>query len=103
MLAWAFLVQLLAVRAFAGGLLTAAPGVTITPCRIDVNRAGVAELQALPSVGPGRAATLVLDRIRHGPFRSVEDLARVRGFGPEVLAVLVDHICLGLPEEAAPR
>ncbi|MFT7537106.1 MAG: hypothetical protein ACI85K_003062, partial [Hyphomicrobiaceae bacterium] len=30
-MAWAFLVQLLAVRAFAGGLLPSPPSVVITP------------------------------------------------------------------------
>ena len=43
LLAWAFLVQLLAVRAFAGGLLPSPPSVVISPCRIDVNQAGVAQ------------------------------------------------------------
>ncbi|MFT4840793.1 MAG: competence ComEA-like helix-hairpin-helix protein [Planctomycetota bacterium] len=99
LMAWAFLVQLLAVRAFAGGLLPAPPSVVITPCRIDVNGAGVAELQALPSVGPSRAEALVLERIRHGPFDGLADLSRVRGFGPEMLARLAEFVQFA-PESA---
>ncbi len=94
-MAWAFLVQLLAVLAFAGGLLPAPPSVVITPCRIDVNRAGVAELQALPSVGPSRAEAVVLERIRHGPFGGLADLSRVRGFGPEMLLRLEEFVRFG--------
>ena len=90
--AWAFLVQVLAVRAFAGGVLPSPPPVVITPCQIDVNRAGVAELQALPSVGPSRAEAIVLERIRHGRFADLADLSRVRGFGPEMLARLAKYV-----------
>ena len=84
-MAWAFLVQLLAV-------LPPPPSVAVTPCRIDVNRAGVAELQALPSVGPSRAEAVVLERIRNGPFEELADLSRVRGFGPEMLARLAEFV-----------
>ena len=72
------MVQILAVRAFAGGVLPAPAEVVITPCRIDINHAGVAELQALPSVGPMRAEALVLERIRNGPFDGLNDLGRVQ-------------------------
>ena len=84
---------MLAVRAFAGGILPPPAEVVITPCRIDVNQAGVAELQALPSVGPVRAEALVLERIRNGPFDGLDDLARVHGMGPELLKALADFVC----------
>ena len=86
------------MRAFAGGLLPQPPGVAIEPCRIDVNHAGAAELQALPSVGPSRAEALVLERIRNGPFVDLADLSRVHGFGPETLCRLAEFVCF----ESAP-
>ena len=55
---------------------------------VDVNRASVAELQALPGVGPATAAAIVGERDRNGPFASFEDLERVRGIGPAKLAAL---------------
>jgi len=85
-------VQVLAVRAFAGGLLPPEPTVVISPCRIDINRASAAELQVLPSVGPSRAEALVLDRVRNGQFRGLDDLQRVHGFGPETVAGLADYV-----------
>lgn len=93
LVAWAFVVQILAVRAFAGGVLPAPADVVITPCRININHAGVAELQALPSVGPMRAEALVLERIRNGPFDGLNDLGRVHGMGPELLNSLADFVC----------
>ncbi len=53
------------------------PGETIDP-----NVAGDEELDRLPGVGPARALQIVQNREDNGPFRTVEDLARVRGIGP---------------------
>lgn len=83
---------MLAVRAFAGGLLPPEPTAVIAPCRIDVNRASAGELQVLPAVGPTRAEDLVLDRVRNGPFRGLRDLTRVNGFGPETVAGMADYV-----------
>ena len=88
LLVWAFLVQLLLVRAFAWGVLPAMATVSVAPLQINVNRAGFSVLQALPGVGPGLAGALILDRIRHGPFARMSDLDRVHGFGPRLLASL---------------
>lgn len=87
---WALLVLGLAVRAFAGGLLAAdqVPGVVATPHRVDLQRAGIAELQVLPGIGPTRAVAIVLERLRRGPFRGPEDLGRVDGIGPATAAAL---------------
>jgi competence protein ComEA len=62
------------------------------PPPVDVNRAGLTELESLPGVGPAIAAAIVDDRERYGPFVSVDDLIRVRGIGPaklEAIAPLV--------------
>jgi competence ComEA-like helix-hairpin-helix protein len=56
--------------------------------RLDLNRAGAAELDALPGVGPVLAARIVEQRRRFGPFRRVDDLRAVRGVGPRLLARL---------------
>ncbi len=50
--------------------------------RIDLNRAGAAELQMLPGIGPALAERIVADRTANGPFSSIEDLSRVPGVGP---------------------
>jgi len=52
---------------------------------VDLNRARASELAGLPGVGSVWARRIVEDREIHGPFASVEDLARLDGFGPERL------------------
>lgn len=63
----------------------AAPGPTAP---VDLNRAGVGELDELPGIGPATAAAIVTDRELNGPFVSVDDLERVPGIGPAKLAAL---------------
>jgi competence protein ComEA len=67
-------------------------GVRIAPpvCRIDLSTAPVEELALLPEVGPQLAARIAADRAIHGPFRSVDELTRVPGFGERRIAELRD-------------
>ena len=63
--------------------------------KIDLNRASLAELDALPGIGPVLAARIVEHRLRHGPFRAVEELRAVRGIGPRLLARLAPRLTVG--------
>jgi competence protein ComEA len=55
---------------------------------VDVNTATADELDALPGIGPATAAAIIADRQANGPFRSVDDLGRVRGIGDAKLEQL---------------
>lgn len=62
--------------------------------RLDPNRAPAAELDRLPGVGPSTASAIVASRERDGPFRTPDDLARVRGVGPATVERIRDHLDL---------
>ena len=49
---------------------------------VDVNEAGAAALEALPGIGPVKAADIVAHRDRLGPFAALDGLAAVTGIGP---------------------
>lgn len=53
---------------------------------VRINSATREELLSLDGVGERLADRIIEDRVTRGPFRSVEDLARVRGVGPSILA-----------------
>ncbi|MBS3886317.1 MAG: ComEA family DNA-binding protein [Dethiobacter sp.] len=56
--------------------------------RININHATAAELEELPGIGPARADAIVREREKNGPFRQVEDLARVSGIGSKTVEAL---------------
>ena len=59
---------------------------------IDLNTAGVYDLQRLPGIGEKRAQAIVDYRTEHGPFRSVEELDNVEGIGEGILSGLRDYV-----------
>ncbi|MBI4343753.1 MAG: helix-hairpin-helix domain-containing protein [Candidatus Omnitrophica bacterium] len=65
--------------------------------RVDINTAGVAELERLPGVGRALAARIVEERRRHGPFASPESLQRVSGIGPKTIEALREYAAVGTP------
>ncbi|MGH7171388.1 MAG: ComEA family DNA-binding protein [Gemmataceae bacterium] len=59
--------------------------------RIDVNHATAEELRLLPGIGPTLSQRIVEVRAKQ-PFRSVEDLRRVRGIGAKTLERLRPYV-----------
>ncbi len=58
---------------------------------VDINKAGAAELEALPGIGPVTAAAIVAHREEHGPFTSVDQLTEVSGIGQKTVEGLKDR------------
>ena len=83
---WGGVTCLLAMRMLFGALTAGDDGgIEVQRLRIDLNRSPYEELLLLPGIGPTRAEAIVLDRLRHGAFRRLEDLHRVEGLGPDTL------------------
>jgi competence ComEA-like helix-hairpin-helix protein len=70
---------------------------------VDINTAGEAELDKLPGIGPTKAKAIVEDRAKNGPFRSVEDLKRVKGIGDKTFEDLKGQITVGGKAGPAPK
>jgi len=60
--------------------------------RVDLDSAGVAELDALPGIGPVLARRIVEHRRVHGGFRHVDELLLVPGIGPRLLERLRPYL-----------
>ena len=63
--------------------------------KIDLNRASAAELEKLPGIGPSKAKAIVEYRANSGPFRSPEDIMKVKGIGPKTYESIKDLIEVG--------
>jgi competence protein ComEA len=59
---------------------------------VRLNTASEAELDQLPGIGPALARAIVAERTAHGPFRTPEDLRRVRGLGAATRKALAGRI-----------
>ncbi len=65
-------------------LLFALPGAAAA--QVDINHADAKALaEAMDGVGLTKAEAIVAYRDAHGPFRSVDDLAKVRGIGAKTI------------------
>ena len=73
------------VPAFGGGPAS-------VPAALNLNRATLEELDALPGVGPARARAILEYRREHGPFGDVDQLARVPGVSSSLLNRFRDRI-----------
>jgi competence ComEA-like helix-hairpin-helix protein len=62
---------------------------------VDLATADVAQLDALPGIGPVLAERIVAERRRVGGFRRVEDLLAVPGIGPRLFERLRPHLRVG--------
>ena len=75
-------------------LALALPAFAATP--VNINKADAATLaKSLDGVGLSKAEAIVAWRQEHGPFKTVEDLSQVKGFGPATLERNRNAILLG--------
>jgi competence protein ComEA len=65
--------------------------------KVDLNRATLEQLVALPKIGPAVAQRVIEYREKSGGFKKVEDLLNVRGIGDKTFAQLRDRITVGEP------
>ena len=60
---------------------------------ININTADLATLESLPHIGPTKAAA-IMDYRKNHPFKSIEDLANVKGIGLKTVAKLKGMITI---------
>ena len=62
--------------------------------KININLASINELCLLSNIGPTLAGRIVQYREENGPYKSVNDLLKVRGIGEATLNNIIDYICV---------
>lgn len=60
--------------------------------KLDLNRATFEELESLPGIGPKIAKEIIEYRERFGPFKSLEDLLKIKGIGPKRFEILKKYL-----------
>lgn len=72
-----------------------------TLASVDLNSATESQLETLPGIGPKKAKDIVAERQANGPFKSVDDLRRVKGIGDKTIADLRAQVAVGSPPASA--
>ena len=67
---------------------------------VNINTAEIGVLALLPGIGPAKAAQIAAYRKRR-PFRTVDELARIRGIGRKMVRHLRPHLAVAGPTTAA--
>jgi competence protein ComEA len=61
---------------------------------INVNEAGIKDLESLPWIGPVKARAIMDHREEHGAFQSIEQLDDVYGIGEKTVARLRGNVTI---------
>ncbi|MEJ2344408.1 MAG: helix-hairpin-helix domain-containing protein [Gammaproteobacteria bacterium] len=79
--------------------LVAAGSLTAYAGPVDINSANAEAIAAaLKGVGQQKAQAIVAYRHAHGPFKSADDLAMVKGIGTRTIEMNRDSIRIGKPK-----
>jgi competence protein ComEA len=60
--------------------------------KIDINRADIWLLEALPGIGETLAQRIIDYRLENGPYRSISEITRVTGIGDNIYKQIKDLI-----------
>ncbi len=68
---------------------------------LNLNTATKDELVALPGIGPAKAQAIVDYRNQHGPFKSVDEIRKVKGIGEKLFLQIKPELAIGAPARNA--
>jgi competence protein ComEA len=68
---------------------------------VNLNTATKDELVALPGIGPAKAQAIVDYRNQHGPFRSIDEIRKVKGIGEKLFISIKPELSIGAPARGA--
>jgi len=62
---------------------------------VDLNTADMKALESVKGIGPVKAKAIIDYRTKNGPFKSAEDLDKVKGFGAKTINKIAPEVTIG--------
>lgn len=59
---------------------------------VNINTASFEELDAVKTISPAKAKAIVEYRTKNGPFKSIDELKNVKGFGTKSIARVASEL-----------
>lgn len=78
-------------------------GINLAYAAVNINTATPGELDGVKGIGPSKAQAIVDYRSKNGPFKSLDDLKNVKGFGEKSIAKLKGELSVSGGPEAAKK
>lgn len=75
-------------------------GINMAFAAVNLNTATASDLDGIKGIGPSKAKAIIDYRSKNGPFKSVEDLKNVKGFGEKSIAKLKAELTVNGTESA---
>jgi competence protein ComEA len=85
------------IKSLVLGLSLSLASLAAFAAQINLNTATAAQLEALNGVGAAKAAAIVAYRDAHGGFKSVDELAKVKGIGEKTVDKNRDQLTVAAP------
>ncbi|MDI3480459.1 MAG: competence protein ComEA [Tepidanaerobacteraceae bacterium] len=76
----------------ATGISTKVGVASLSDGKININTAGITELDTLPGIGPTTAQKIIDYRTQNGPFESIDEIKNVSGIGEKKFDQIKDKI-----------
>ena len=78
-------------------------GINLAFAAVNINTATPADLDGVKGIGPSKAQAIVDYRTKNGPFKSLDDLKNVKGFGDKSIAKLKGELSITGGSEPAKK
>ncbi|WP_300441002.1 helix-hairpin-helix domain-containing protein [Zoogloea sp.] len=78
-------------------------GINLAYAAVNINTATPGELDGVKGIGPSKAQAIVDYRSKNGPFKSLDDLKNVKGFGEKSITKLKSELSVSGGPEAAKK
>ncbi len=88
-----FLLSLFVLLAFSG----------IAYAAVDLNTASKTQLESVKGIGPSKADAIIAYRKQNGPFKKVDDLKAIKGFGDKSVDKIRSEVSVSAADKPADK